>query len=275
MGHAGVNPNNDGADNMDLASPKNIFRFNSMYNAMQDGLMFKYSPKGGGANGGINNRAYNNTIYHNGWGYPYYETGKLSVCPTHLAGVHFYHWDGTSGNIITNNVVYGNRSYTFYGYDILDNKLNTIVNNWISPNGDPKFVNPDLSEPSSRTLPDLNLKPDSPLIDAGVHLTQADGSGGNSTTLVVDDALYFQDGTWGCDLTRGVTLFPDWIAIGTVSNVAQISSVDYSRNTITLASPMTWGDGAAVWLYRRGDGTRVLYGKAPDIGAYEYSGDGQ
>jgi len=62
LGHASVNPNNDGPDNMDLASPKNIFRYNSMYNAMNKGLMFKYSATGNGGSGGINNRVYNNTI---------------------------------------------------------------------------------------------------------------------------------------------------------------------------------------------------------------------
>ena len=62
----------------------------------------------------------------------------------------------------------------------------------------------------------------------------------NNTTLVVADAMYFQDGTWGSDLARGVTFFPDWIAIGTVTNTVQISSINYATNTITLASPMTW-----------------------------------
>jgi len=68
-----------------------------------------------------------------------------------------------------------------------------------------------------------------------------------------------------------VTLFPDWIAIGDVDKVAQIASIDYSNNTITLASPMTWSEGAKIWLYKKSDGAQVLFGKAPDLGAYAYT----
>ena len=80
-------------------------------------------------------------------------------------------------------------------------------------------------------------------------------------------SCYFQDGTWGSDLTHGVTLFPDQIAIGTVSNVVAISSINYSTNTITLATAATWANGAPVWLYKKSDGVLVLKGNAPDIGA--------
>jgi len=272
LGHAGVNPNNDGPDNMDLASPKNIFRFNSMYNAMNKGLMFKYSAQGNGGSGGVSNRVYNNTIYHNGWGYPYFETAKLPVCPCALNGIHFYHPNATCGNIIKNNIVCDSRSVTFpgRGYDIAPTKINTLENNFLTSDGDPRFVNPDLSKTTSRTLPDLHLKPDSPAIGKGAHLTVATGNGNQSKTLVVDDALYFQDATWGADLTHGVTLFPDWIAIGTVSNVVQIQSINYSNNTITLVSAMTWKEKDRVWLYKDSGGRRVLYGSAPDMGAYAY-----
>ena len=101
-------------------------------------------------------------------------------------------------------------------------------------------------------------------------MTQANGSGSNSITLIVDDALYFQDGSWGSDLTRGVTMFADWIAIGTVNNKVQISSIDYSTNTITLASAVSWSDNDPIWLYKKSDGTRVLYGAAPEYGAHEF-----
>jgi hypothetical protein len=32
---------------------------------------------------------------------------------------------------------------------------------------------------------------------------------------------------------------------------------------------MTWGSGADIWLYKKSDGERVLYGSAPDVGAHE------
>jgi len=54
-----------------------------------------------------------------------------------------------------------------------------------------------------------------------------------------------------------------------VNNVVQIKAIDYSQNTITLAAPMTWDDKARVWLYKDSSNRRVLYGSAPDLGAYE------
>jgi hypothetical protein len=69
-------------------------------------------------------------------------------------------------------------------------------------------------------------------------------------------------------MTHGVTLFPDVIAIGTIGNTVQISSINYSTNTITLATPMTWANGAPIWLYKNSSGQQVLYGTAPDLGAH-------
>jgi len=86
----------------------------------------------------------------------------------------------------------------------------------------------------------------------------------------VEDAMYFQDGTWGSSLTRGVTMFPDWIAVGTVSNRVGIKSINYSTNTITLNAPITWDNQAPVWLYKKSDGAVVLQGAAPDFGAAEF-----
>jgi hypothetical protein len=269
-GHASVNPNNDGADNFDIASDNNIVRFNSFYNAMNNGVMFKYGPYQGG---GSYNRFYNNTVYNNGYGYPYYGTCPLSTCPEPRLGTRFYYGDGSSpcppfcadtGNVIKNNIVYNNYD------DIMASQENTIVHNWVTTDGNPNFVNPDLTQTSSKTLPDLNLQSSSPAIDGGTYLTTANGSGNSVTTLIVRDAQYFQDGTWGASMTHCVTLFPDWIAIGSINNVVQISSINYTTNTITLASPMSWSNNAPIWLYKKSDGAIVLYGTAPDYGAHEY-----
>jgi hypothetical protein len=103
----------------------------------------------------------------------------------------------------------------------------------------------------------------SPAIDAGHHLTVVNGSdSGSGTTLVVDNPYPFQDGWAGVEA--------DWIAVGSVTNTVQISSINYNTNTITLASSISRNDGDPIWLYRDSDGTRVLYGSAPDIGAVEY-----
>lgn len=270
LGYAGPNPNNDGADSLALASSRNIMRYNSLYGSMNNGLMPKYYLTGNGAIGGYNNRIYNNTIYHNGYGYSYYHTCQLSTCPEPQTGIHYYGYSQT-GNVIKNNIVYDNALAVLYGGDDIESVSgNTVVNNWLTPNGDPNFINPNLTQTTSLTLPNFNLQSNSMAINGGASLTHASGSGSNSTTLVVQDAQYFQDGTWGAAMARGVTLFPDWIAIGSVNNVAQISSINYSVNTITLSSPMTWSGGAPIWLYKKSDGTQVLYGSASDYGAYEY-----
>ena len=71
-------------------------------------------------------------------------------------------------------------------------------------------------------------------------------------------------------MARSVTHFPDWIAIGTVTNIAEIASINYDTSTITLKIAKTWTSGAKIWLYKKSDGVRVLYGASPDYGAQEY-----
>jgi len=275
-GNASANPNNDGADNIALGAPKNIVRENYLYNAAESGLYFKIQAD---STSGINNRVYNNTIFHNGYTYPpYYVCPGPALCPDDVAGISI---TGTAvGNIIKNNIVYDNNSNNVWKSDIVfrvghlptATDMLQIVNNWTTPSGDPKFVNPNLSQPSSSVLPDLSLQSSSPAIDKGTYLTQATNSGSNSTNLVVSDALYFQDGTWGSDLARAAGGFQaDWIAVGTVNNVVQIQSVNYANNTITLKSPITWSTNAPVWLFKDSSGKQVLYGSAPDMGASEYN----
>ena len=119
-------------------------------------------------------------------------------------------------------------------------------------NKDPLFVN---------ASSDLHLKAGSPAIGAGGPLTMAVGSGAGSTSLTVGNAGFFSDG-------YGLTgVQPDWIRIGP-STTAQIASVNYSANVITLASPVSWSSGASVYLYKNSNGTIVLTGANPDIGAF-------
>jgi len=275
IGHASTNPGNSGPMNIDAAAPKNIIRYNYLYNGMQAGIYFKYAGQVSGEwgyTGGINNRVYNNTIYHHGYGYDWIKYGGGSYSGH---GIAQYSAHGTpTGNVIKNNIVYDNANgdicSLWSSSPCSPAAIDTVTNNWVTANGEPKFVNPDLTNTSSLTLPDLSLQAGSTAINGGTYLTTAVGAGSNSTTLVVADALYFQDGTWGSSLARNVTHFPDWIAIGTVGNVVRISSINYTTNTITLASAMTWSNGASIWLYKKSDGTQVLYGSAPDYGACEY-----
>lgn len=283
FGFGSTNPGNNGADGMDIAAPRNIVRYNSVFGAMNSCVMFKYGWAYTG-NGGTYNRFYNNTMFHCGYGNPFYELelaeceaagGKnCSTTPQALLAVRWY-VDETVGNVLKNNLIYDSRRYALSSYDIgygansSSSPDGTVLShNWLTSFGDPSFVNPSLSDATSTTLPDLSLQSASSAIDGNTtSLTLASGAGDNNATLHVDDALYFQDGTWGSSLSD---IQADWIAIGTVSNVVQISSIDYATNTITLASAMTWADDAPIWLYKKSDGTRVLYGSAPDYGAYEY-----
>ena len=245
IGDAGPPPDGNGANNMVLTSRSNILRYNVIFNAGEKNIHLK---QGTGANSS-DNRVYNNTAYK-----------TRGIRPT-AEGI--FCSDGSLDNVIKNNIItasYGND----IGLKCADG--NILVSNMTN---DPHFVNTDVSDPFSTTVPDLSLRSDSSAIDAGSELTQTENDGADSTTLVVSDALYFQDGTWGSALSD---IQPDWIAIGTVSNVVQIASIDYDTNTITLASPATWATGDKVWLYKKSDGITVLIGSAPDIGAEEYSG---
>jgi hypothetical protein len=281
LGYAGPPSEDDGGDCLCLTTSGNIVRYNDIYHAQNNGILMKYqspAPAYGVANA---NRVFNNTIFNSGRynniGAPYL-ANQWEGC-----GIRWYGGYQFDGNAIINNIVYqsggGTDVYPAYA------GTNRIESNWLTANGDPEFTNPEKTvlDPTNALLPDLTLQAGSPCIGAAEPLTHAVGAGAGSTTLVVGvgapsaaygypngtpDALFFQDGTWGSALTHGVTLFPDWIAIGTVGNIVQIQAVDYVNNVITLASPMTWNDGASIWLYSNSDGVRVLYGTAPDLGAH-------
>jgi hypothetical protein len=111
---------------------------------------------------------------------------------------------------------------------------------------------------------DFNLAAGSPALNAGTYLTTvAAGDSGSGTSLVVTDAGFFQDGL-GLN-TAGVQA--DCISVTTVSNHVCITAVNYSTNTLTMASGFSRSHGDPIWLYSKSDGTQVLTGSAPNIGA--------
>ena len=285
FGFAGVNPNNDGATNLDIGTPHNIIRYNDVYGSMGSGTYMKWAA-GTADTGGVRNRWYNNTSYGNGIGWNSKVYGAENNGYASQGMTQYSADSGDTHNQIKNNLVYSNG-----GGDICySNQLNpacqpwaggdTLANNLTGTN--PAFVSPLLTSPTSQNLftsvhgyaatplPDLRLQAGSAAINVGGALTTAHGADTTSTALHVNDAAYFQDGTLGSDLSRGATVFPDWIAIGTVDNVVAISSIDYATNIITLASAKTWSDNASVWLYKKSDGVVVLVGSQPDAGAHEY-----
>lgn len=278
---------------------------------------------GGGGNGGTYNRVYNNTFYDCGIGWPPATEAvgdgcNTSSCP--FSSVALSNYDGGTsgsgqGNVLKNNLIYEPDSLglAMYGGDAIEHSPGgssppfsptnawpdyaSATHNWCtsittfnsssfcSAHGNPLFNNPSLSTPSSTTLPDLSLQAGSGALSGGTSLTTATNSGTGSTTLTVADAMYFQDGTWGSDLSRpaaglGGTMQADQIAIGTVTNIVRISSITYGTynaptGTITLASPATWSTNAPIWLYSKSDGVVVLVGSAPNYGAGMQSSSGQ
>lgn len=303
FGFGGINPNNDGAGNMSIGLPNNIVRYNSSYSAMSSGMGFSWA-NGTLKKGGVRNRIYNNTVYSNYGGWNSLIYGGMNMGYGN-EGIQQYSATGNDPANPTENVIKNNLVYSNSGGDICyvsqttnhpcnPSTIDTVDNNWCTASGsgpcstanygDPNFVNADLSDPLSQNLlsavhgyiatpiPNLSLRSSSGAIDKATYLTLAGGAGADNATLHVDDALYFQDGTLGSDLTRTAgTMLADWIAIGTVTNTVQISSIDYATNTITLAEAKSWADDAPIWLYKKSDGSIVLYGSAPDYGAYEYN----
>jgi hypothetical protein len=257
LGHAAPPPDDPTVGIFAHRSQNIIVRYNALFNSAGAGVEHWYGNPGRG----MNSVFYNNTFYYNGIN----NTSNLS------SNLFYHAWVRTTSNV---GLVYKNNLFYRAGTGDIGGAgagVVTDVNNWKAANGNPLFVNPDISNSSnSATLPNLNLQSGSGAIDGGIHLTTASGSGSNSTTLTVADAMYFQDGTWGSDLARGVTHFPDWIAIGTVDNVVEIQSINYKTNAITLKSQKTWNNGSYIWLYKRSDGQIVLHGSAPDLGAYEW-----
>jgi hypothetical protein len=248
----------DGAvGDMVITSPNNIIRYNSIYHSYGAGIAFAgYT----GYSNATNNKVYNNTFFNNGL---VNDSGQndTAVRVTNEAG------QTPSGNVFKNNLYY-NHYQVYAGSSYASQTYANEFNGDVS--GDPLFVNANTTPPADKTdatVPNLNLQSGSPAINQGGALTTvAVADTGSGTSLVVSDARYFQDGTFA----PAGTLSADWIAIGTVSNTVQIASINYSTNTITLENTISRSDGESIWLYKKSDGSIVLYGTAPDAGAYEY-----
>ncbi len=134
-------------------------------------------------------------------------------------------------------------------------------------NANPKFVN---YVGPGNVSNDYHLQSGSPAIGAGTYLTTvASSDSGSGTSLVVNDASYFQDG-YGLSNANSI-VNGDCVAVGTVSNHVCITSVNYSTNTLTLTSSIIRSAGQGVYLFSKSDGVQVLTGTAPDMGAYPYA----
>jgi hypothetical protein len=213
-----------------------------------------------GYSNAVNNRIYNNTFFNNGLGISG-GSSDAAVYVTSEAG------QSPTGNVFKNNLYYSH--YQIYGGNRYSTQ--TYANEYNGDvSGNPLFVNASTTPPTDKTnsnYPNLDLQSNSPAINQGGALTTvAVADTGSGTSLIVSDATYFQDGTYA----PPGTVNADWIAVGTVSNVVRISSINYSTNTIALANSISRNDNDPVWLHKKSDGVQVLYGSAPDPGAYEF-----
>ena len=234
----------------------NIFRYNRIYSSVAAGIeTYSY---GSPYNAGSNNKIYNNTIFNSGY----------NIDPSYKGYVEdtaiWFSNAASTGNQVLNNLYSAN--YQVHSGNATINQ--TFANNWNGDKqGNPLFVSASSNPPANyenATSPNLDLQSGSPAIDKGGVLTTVTSATGSGTSIAVTNAGYFQDGSWG---PAGVVQ-ADWIAIGTPTNAVQITSI--TGNTIKLANTINWNTGDSVWLYKKSDGVRVLYGTKPDAGAYEF-----
>jgi hypothetical protein len=120
-------------------------------------------------------------------------------------------------------------------------------------NANPFFANPQTY--------DFSLQSGSRAQNSGSYLTTvAAKDSGSGTSLIVNDAGFFQSG-YGIP---GVSA--DCISVTTVTNHVCITAINYQTNTLTLTSSISRSPGDPIWLYSDSTGRAVLSGP-PNIGA--------
>ncbi len=243
---AGKPPDDNGANGLVLRCPDNIARRNMSYANGAGGIAFASMT----VSIPTNNHVYFNTLYHNGY--------EDRIDHFWQAGLAFGNWgNGTMpGNIIINNIMYGNRNgKSIGGYG--DPGPQTIEYNWLDSDSDPAFLDNTIpADTEDSTLPDFRLAANSPCIDKGRFLTTITSENGRGTVFTVEDAGYFFDG-WTIPGETG-----DTVQLEGGTERAVIQSIDYGMNTITLDRPLAW---------KQGQGLSLTYeGNAPDPGAFEY-----
>jgi hypothetical protein len=251
----------NGTSSCNDPTTNSIIRYNKIYNI---GSIGSYVDSNRAVSGSTDNVIYNNTwVKLNEGSSPRWQNFahnyNASANSSSINNIYFdamYHAEAKgvewkSGGAQSYNL-YFDSDYTMTFSGLATNEVGAVKNK-----------NPRLKNPGHK---DFSLKSGSPAIDHGGPLTHvASDDSGSGTSLIVDAAEFFQPG-WGGAL-------PDTIAIGSVSNVATISSINYTTNKITLATSISRSVGDPVYLYKDSDGTRVLYGPRPDIGAVESPGN--
>jgi PKD repeat protein len=250
VGYSADPPDQDGVTSVLVITSHNIIRRNEIFNSDRSGLAMGLTSTY--PNDITYNKIYNNTFFHSG------VHGDSVVDNSAIFLVIYGGTHVIENNAIKNNLLYKHIApYGAYGYADLGDQI--FAGNWDGDTqGDPLFVNASLvlPDPMDPDLPDLHLNSGSPCISAGTYLTTITSASGSGTTLTVADAGYFTDG-WGIEGVAG-----DEIQIVGTSQKARIVSVNYTNNTITLATTLTWTQGQGLVL--------AYVGSAPDIGAHEF-----
>jgi len=227
-----------------------IIRYNSIY---QSNGQFDLSRGNNRTDHGA--YLYNNTSYDNA---NFIASGNVQV----------YSGETSRGDYSLNNHARNNiwfNSSVFNPYEYSDDIIDKDYDLWFAGTGDPREVNGTNEDPLFVDGPsgEFKLQRSSPARDRGGPLTRVQAADtGSGTILRVENSSAFQDGWAGVQ--------KDWISVGTATNSVQISAIDYSANLITLASSIERSVGDPVWLFKNSRGQQVLFGSAPDIGAFEY-----
>jgi PKD repeat protein len=232
-----------------ITSSNNIFRINSFYFNNLAGLEFSAS-----------SNYYQDTLYNHVYNNTFFRNSQTSEPDPGNAAVYFAIWDGPlmiKYNVFKNNLYYGHpKAYGDYRVSLGDQTFANEFNGDVS--GDPKFVNASaaLGDPMDASYPNLQLNAGSPCIDKGGALTTITSSSGSGMSFKVTDAAYFMDG-WGIAGVEG-----DEIQIVGTTQKARITKVEYSTNTITVNTSITWTQNQGIALAYVGSGS--------DVGAHEY-----
>lgn len=238
--------------------PRNlIFRYNKIHNI---GSLGVYIDNNSQASGATKNVVYNNTFSRLSNGSFSWENASCVMnASTNSSAINNLH-DTAMKTSSAQGFYFASGGYQAYNLYYSSSGSMTFSGAASNETGAVKNANPLLSNPGNNNF--SLQSSDSPAINKGGPLTRVAGAdSGSGRTLVVQKAEFFQPG-WG-----GASA--DTIAVGSVSNIAKISSINYNTNTITLATSISRSDGDPVYLYKDSDGTRVLYGSKPDIGAVE------
>jgi hypothetical protein len=246
IGPGGQPPDNAESSGIGMATKSNIVRFNCFYRATGPGVMM--GTTSAYYTGPAYNRLYHNTFYQNGQ-----STNPESGAEV-LAGIGIANYGSPYsliGNAIKNNAFYSNPvSIATYRVNLSDQ----IIQGNFQQTGDPLFVDGTIPNLTNASLPNFQLRTNSPCIDRGVALTTITSATGSGRTVQLADATYFMDG-WG--VVQG-----DLIQLLGTTQRARILSVNYATRSITVDANLTWTQNQGV--------TMAYEGTAPDLGAYEY-----